>query len=120
MPKNYIKYKETALRNNCPECFSNSGLRLSFSQEIIENTFYTKATKNRKPSILCVQCETPIYPARWTDDIDRVVDYTYERAVPENIYFKLKPLSWVLIGTSTVLIALGIYLLLHPDFLYGN
>ena len=115
MPTTYKTFKETALRNNCPECFSNQGLVLSISQENVENAYIKKATLKRKPSIYCTSCDTPIYPARWTDDIDRIVDYWQERAIPPSVYNTLKPLSWILLAALALSIGLGIYLWLNPE-----
>ena len=36
----FITIKEYALKNHCPECFSNSGLHLLFKQRFIDTKFY--------------------------------------------------------------------------------
>lgn len=85
--------KQAALTNNCPECFSNEGLLLTFYQKHIENAWYKKATSEISDSIKCKNCNTIIYPVRWTDDIERVrAFYLKSIETPAN-YFKLTRLA---------------------------
>jgi len=95
--------EEVVLKNNCPECFNTEGLRLLFKQKFIENKFYKSMTSNVKQHIECRICNTIIYPVRWTDDIERVVEYHNKAFSPEKASTRLKKLSWIII----VLLVLG-------------
>jgi hypothetical protein len=44
MAEKLIDAKEVALKNNCPECYDNSGLRLTFRQKIKDTKFYKSIT----------------------------------------------------------------------------
>ena len=93
----YFTLKEVQLNNNCPECYSNEGLELTFKQRFIEHAFYRAITLETINEMHCNTCNTDIFPVRWTSDIEQVVAYQ-ERAVntkPKSL--KLKKLAWILI-----------------------
>lgn len=98
MDDKFITVKEVALKNNCPECFNNEGLHITFRQKFIENTFYKSITSNIKYDILCKTCNSNIYPVQWTDDIERVVEYQNKAFIPKKVSTNLKKLSWIIIG----------------------
>lgn len=97
MPINYIEYKKAKLPSNCPECFSTEGLTVIFSYRNQENKLYNRSTSQVKTRMHCTNCDTVIYPARWTEDIERVYEYNKKLAPPPEPYFKFKPLSLILL-----------------------
>jgi hypothetical protein len=107
MSQSLIIVKEVRLNNHCPECYSKKDLVLTFKQKFVENTFYKAFTNNIIHSLSCTKCNTEIFPVRWTDDIEQVVDYHIRATHPKPKSLKLKGLTWVLIVLLMV-IALGI------------
>lgn len=104
-----IILKEVRLNNHCPECYSNDDLTLTFSQKIVDNQFY-KANLQRITFLLsCKKCNSVIFPVRWTNDIEQVVDYHKRATNPKPKSLKLKKVTWVLL-LVIVLTALGIVL----------
>ncbi|WP_298900734.1 hypothetical protein [uncultured Psychroserpens sp.] len=100
----YFTLKEVQLNNNCPECYSNEGLQLTFKQRFVENAFYKAITGETIHEMYCNTCNTNIFPVRWTNDIEQVVAYQ-ERAIkakPQST--KLKKLAWILIIADALLI----------------
>jgi len=106
----YIHIKTESLNNHCPECFSTDGLQLNFSQKITETRFYKAVTNDVICELRCKVCDTDIFPVRWTNDIERVVDYKKKAFTPKPKSFKLKRLAWVLLIILDLLILLGILL----------
>lgn len=104
----FITLHTVSLNNNCPECFSKEGLELTFKQKFSETRFYKSITNETMSSLRCKVCETDLYPVRWTEDIDRVVEYHNKAFTPKPSSFKLKRLSWILIISIDLLIILGI------------
>ncbi|QLE00737.1 hypothetical protein HX109_03855 [Galbibacter sp. BG1] len=103
--------KQAALTNNCPECFSNEGLLLTFYQKHIENAWYKNATKDISDTIVCKNCKTDIYPVRWTDDIERVREFYLKTVDSPKTFFKLTQLSiFVMIGIVVTAIAIFIFM----------
>ncbi|WP_296316307.1 hypothetical protein [Winogradskyella sp. UBA3174] len=96
--------KETSLSNNCPECFSNSGLTLIFKQKIIDNLLYTSNSKETMCNMNCKNCNTEILPIRWTDDIERVIAYQKLSLILKPKTLKLKPLAWVIIALDLIIL----------------
>ncbi|NNE31624.1 MAG: hypothetical protein HKN40_04570 [Winogradskyella sp.] len=94
---NYFDLKETNLSNNCPECYSTNGLTLTYKQKIIDNVLYKANGTETVVKMHCKNCNSDIFPVRWTEDIERVVAYQ-DRALqlkPKSL--KIKPLGWFLI-----------------------
>lgn len=106
----FFTLKEARLNNNCPECYSNDGLQLTFKQKFTENAFYKAITKETSHEMHCTTCNTEIFPVRWTDDIERVVAYQQRAVQPKSKSIKLKPLAWVIIFLDLLILA-GIILL---------
>lgn len=110
----FFTLKEARLSNNCPECYSNDGLEITFKQKFTENAFYKAITKEIKHEMYCNICDTSIFPVQWSDDIERVVNYQQRAVQPKGNSIKLKPLAWVvivldlLILATVVLVATGI------------
>lgn len=104
----FITIKEFTLKNHCPECFSNNGLHLLFKQRFIDTKFYKSITSDTSFEMNCKTCNTTIYPARWTDDIERVVNYHQKAFTPKKTSFKLKKLSWLIIVFILIIIVASI------------
>jgi len=100
----FFTLKEVNLNNNCPECYSNSGLKLTFKQKIIETILYKSITTETTNEMHCLNCNTDIFPVRWTDDIERVVEYHKRAIQPKSKSVKLKPLAWILILIDLLLL----------------
>ncbi|TDU43163.1 hypothetical protein BXY82_0570 [Gelidibacter sediminis] len=108
MEDQFFTLREVELNNNCPECYSREGLQLTFKQRFIENSLYKAITKETAHSLFCKVCETPIFPVRWTDDIDSVFEYQQRASAPKPTSLKLKPLAWVLLIILVMLLLLGL------------
>ena len=108
-----ITIKEVSLNNNCPECYSNSGLQLTFKQKFKETSFYKTVTSETTEEIECKTCDTMIYPISWTNDIERVFNYHQRAFVAKKASVKLKKLAWILIGSGLLLIVLGFVFLIY-------
>ena len=114
MQDSLFTLKEFRLNNHCPECYSNEGLVLTFKQKFIENALYKAITHQTVYTLFCVNCNTDIFPVRWTDDIEQVVDYHIRATTPKSKSFKLKKMAWILIIALILIISGGVY------FWYGN
>ncbi len=108
MKAKYFTLHSVALNNNCPECYSREGLKLTYKQQFKENRFYRSITSNTISQLKCSVCETDIFPIRWTKNIERVVEYHNKALTPKSRSFKLKKLAWILIITIDTLILLGV------------
>ncbi|WP_298340099.1 hypothetical protein [uncultured Algibacter sp.] len=106
MAEKLIDAKEVALKNNCPECYDNSGLRLTFRQKIKDTKFYKSITSEISHEIICLKCNSIIYPVQWTDDIDRVFEYQKKAFTPKKASTYIKKASWVAIISAFVLLTL--------------
>jgi len=104
-----IVLKEVQLNNHCPECYSKEDLMLTFKQRFVENRFFKAFTEHITHSLSCRKCNSEIFPVRWTDDIEQVVEYHIRGTNPKPKSLKLKKTAWVLILTI-VIIFLGILL----------
>tara|TARA_R110000796_G_scaffold31185_22_gene82959 strand:- start:232 stop:588 length:357 start_codon:yes stop_codon:yes gene_type:complete len=100
----FFTLKQARISNNCPECYSNDSLELTFKQKLSETQFYKSITNDIVSEICCLNCDVQIFPIRWTDDIEQVVDY-HKRGLnskPKSV--KLKPISWAVITFFTVIL----------------
>jgi len=104
MSKKFLTIKEVALNNNCPECFNNEGLKLTFKQLFKETTFYKSLTQKMAYEIACKKCDSIIYPIQWTDDIERVFSYQKKAFEAKKSSFKFKKIFWVVLITLTLII----------------
>jgi hypothetical protein len=93
----FFTLKEARLGNNCPECYSNDSLELTFKQKLSETKFYKAITEDTTCELQCLNCEEKIFPIRWTDEIERVVDYHKRGLKTKPKSIKLKPMSWALV-----------------------
>lgn len=103
--------KEAEITNNCTECF-NQGLKLTFYQKHTFNAFFHKTTNEVTHKIECNKCGSVIYPAKWTDDIERVFNYYNKLVMPDrkSIRFTLLFYSLLLIFLMTVGVLIYLYL----------
>ena len=108
MEAKYFTLHSVLLNNNCPECYSREGLELTFKQRFKENRFYKSISNDTISHLKCSNCETDIFPVRWTNDIERVVEYHNKAFTPKASSFKLKKLSWVLMIIFDTLIILAL------------
>lgn len=104
MDEKFFTLREVELNNNCPECYSREGLKLTFKQRFIETYFYKAISKETSFSMFCHVCSTMIFPVRWTDDIERVFNYQQRASPSKPTSFKLKTISWVLIGILVAIV----------------
>lgn len=105
----YFTIKEVRLNNNCPECFSQDELWLTIKQKSTENAFYKAVTEETNHSLFCKKCSTEIFPIRWTDEIEQVVEYHMRSADTKPKTILLKKITWFLI-LAIVVILLGVIL----------
>lgn len=115
MQDKLILIKEVILNNNCPECYSNKGLNLSFKQQFVETKFHKSITTEIKHEIICQTCNTIIYPVQWTDDIERVVAYQKRAFIPKKASTYLKKTSWIIIGIALAIIITTVSILLYTN-----
>jgi len=99
-----ITTKEVSLNNNCPECFSMEGLKLTFKQKFIETKFLKSLAQDFSTQLNCNTCKTIIYPVNWTKDIDRVYEYQIKAFKPKKAFRKFKSLFWIIIGIVVALV----------------
>lgn len=105
----FFTLKEARLSNNCPECYANDSIELTFKQKFIENAFYKAIANEVTTEMHCHNCNTQIFPIQWTDDIERVVDYQNRAVQPKPKSIKLKTLAWVVV-LITLLLLVGVIL----------
>lgn len=101
----FFTLKEVSLNNNCPECYSNTDLKLTFKQKLTETLLYKAITNETRTEMFCASCNTKIFPISWNDAIDRVVAYHYRALTLKPKSVKLKVLAWVTIGLVLILVA---------------
>ncbi|TWO31366.1 hypothetical protein E1J38_013935 [Seonamhaeicola sediminis] len=115
MKESFVILKQVSLKNNCPECYNNNGLQLSFHQKIVETKFYKSITSNVNHSLKCLVCNTTIYPVQWTDDIERVFEYQQKTIEPKKTSKYLKKASWVAILLFILLMVIITFLAIYPS-----
>lgn len=89
--------EQKIIANNCPECFANDALSLTFYQQCTEGSFFKRTTDEITNTLKCTKCNTDIYPVRWTEDIERVYEFYLKSIQPNKPSFKLTKISYVLI-----------------------
>ena len=103
MEESFITLKEVPISNNCPECFNNTGLKIIYKQKFVETPFYKSITDTITYDILCENCQTTIYPERWTEEIDRVVEYQTKALSSKKASTSLKKLTWILVSSALLI-----------------
>ncbi|WP_299553450.1 hypothetical protein [Seonamhaeicola sp.] len=114
MSESFINLKEVVLKNNCPECFNNEGLRLTFQQKIVETKFYRSVTSDVSHILECKVCNSIIYPVQWTDAIERVFEYQQKAIQPKKPSKYLKQASWIAILLFALVIIVITVLAIYP------
>ncbi|RAJ14966.1 hypothetical protein [Olleya aquimaris] len=105
MSEKLITIKSVNLNNHCPECFSKTGLQITFKQRFVETAFYKSITKDVDTEMHCTVCNTKIYPSQWTDDIERVYDYQMKAFQPKKASKKYKGLFWIILVATVAITA---------------
>lgn len=103
-----VVIKEAALTNNCPECF-NKDLKLTFYQRHRYSSFVHKVTNELTHKIKCNKCGSDIYPAQWTDDIERLFVYYEKTVTPEKSSLTFTALFYG-IGILAILLSIAAFL----------
>lgn len=91
--------KKAMLTNNCPECF-NGKLTLTFYQKISEGILFKKLHSTIISKIVCNTCKSIIYPVKWTEDIERVVEYYQKTLMPIKGKIKFTGLFYIIVLTA--------------------
>lgn len=99
------KINEFTLANNCPECYAQDAMVLTFYQKQVENNFFEKITTGIDHSIICGKCKQSIYPVKWTNDIERVYDFYYKTLEPKSSFKLTKTAIWLFILLGLLIIA---------------
>lgn len=100
----FITIKEVRLNNNCPECFSKDGLKLTFKQKFVETKFSKSITSEINQDIICETCNSTIYPVNWHDDLERIFEYHKKTLIPKNPSRYYKKSFWAIIIPVLVVI----------------
>ncbi len=117
MKENLKEIKQATLANNCPECYANDTLSLTFYQKNVKSAFFKRATDEISNSIICQKCNSTIYPVQWTEDIERVYDFYFKSLEPEKPSFKLTGLSkWLIIIAVLIVAAIIIAINFQVEF----
>jgi len=104
-----VVIKEADITNNCPECF-NQDMKLSFYQKHIISKLFHKTTSEVTHQVKCNTCNSFIYPAKWTDDIEKIFDYYQKMVTPERASVKFTKFFYLIIVLLIILAGLGFYL----------
>lgn len=99
---------EVELKNNCPECFNNDGLVLSFIQKEKENIWFRKAAKDLQSKLYCMICKTQIFPVRWDEHIERVYEYYKKLVVPKPTRTHYKKRFWITLSVGILILTAGL------------
>ena len=99
-----ITVKEVTLKNNCPECYNNSGMTLTFKQRFIETTFYKRITNDITHTIFCNTCQSIIYPVQWDEHIERVFKYQQKAFIPKKPTRQFKKTAWIIFSIVSILL----------------
>lgn len=105
MRESFFTIKQVTLNNHCPECYSTEGLSLTFKQKFVEAKLYKAISKETTYNLFCNNCNTVIYPSRWTDDIELVFAYQEKATTPKPTSYKLTQLGWITTGVGGLLLA---------------
>lgn len=103
------------LKNNCPTCYGNDGMEFTFTQDEKENALWNKPDAVIKEILYCHNCKTTIYPVNWTDDIELVYEYNKKLAETHRHHLRVKPLAYILLFGSVIVIAALVYFLLNSS-----
>lgn len=99
------------LNNNCPECFKDDGLELTFSETEQKRTLGRKET-TFNDTLYCHSCKHTIYPVNWTPDIEKVYEYHKKQAVLTQPATGRQPLLYGLIVLGVLIFIAALFFLL--------
>ncbi len=109
MNTEHIVLKEAPLHNNCPECYANDGLILTFTQQKTTSKFMTLHSKEAVGNLKCTKCGSNIFMGRWTDEIEQVYKYHQKTIVLPTTGKKFTQLFYgLVIGGLCILVGGGI------------
>lgn len=109
------KIEQKIITNNCPECFANDSLLLTFFQKCTKSPFIRRTTAEITNTLKCTKCNTDIYPISWTEDIERVYDFYLKTTNPHKVSFKLTKLFYLVLFVGILLITLAVLAMLFPE-----
>lgn len=107
-----IVIQEAELTNNCPECF-NQDLSLKFFQKHSYGKLYHRTTGEVTHEIRCNKCNSIIYPVKWTEDIERSIDYYRKIVVPSRASIRFTTLFFAILVILICIAAAGVYMFLE-------
>jgi predicted nucleic acid-binding Zn ribbon protein len=115
MTKEKLKsIQEAELTNNCPECF-NQDMTLTFYQKHVYGRLYHRITSEISHELRCNKCGSPIYPVKWTDDIERTFEYYQKLLRPERASVRFTMLFYALLLILIAIIAALVYLWMNNN-----
>ncbi len=117
MSNNRKVFQEATLSSNCPECYSNNSLLYTVFQKEVNNLWFYKRTDELSEEIVCQKCETPIYPVRYTDDIERVKAFYLKTMGTPETSFRMKAMTYITIALILIALA-GAYLFVEQPELF--
>ncbi len=74
---------------------------------------YHKITAEVTHQIKCNKCGSTIYPAQWTDDIERIFNYYQKMAVPEKSAVRFTKLFYAVLLLLLFAVAGAAYLFME-------
>jgi len=98
------------INNNCPRCFSASGMVFSFIQNQKENKWVIITAKEIHEELFCQHCSQVIYPGLWDRAIERVYAYQKKCFTPMSAGIQLKKKAKTILGLGVLTLFLGISL----------
>jgi len=99
-----------SLKNNCPICYTNNGLEITFVQKEIENWYSVRNGKEILETIYCKNCENKIYPVNWNEHIEKTFSYHKKQAIPRSSRLQLKTKGYTILIGISIAIVLASYL----------
>jgi len=99
------------LKNNCPVCYTDNGMQLSFFQIEKETRYFLKSDKEIQGSIFCSNCNQSIYPIQYTKDMELVYDYHSKKVEAIKPKYKFKTPVFIFLGIGVFSI-ISVFLLL--------
>ena len=117
MKAEYKILKEANLTNNCPVCYANDGMVISFKQKNLKSGLMLRTLKEVEDKIECSKCQSHIYPSLWTKDIELVYDYHRKTVVPSTGRISFTPLFYTIVVILFIIAAGAILYLKNPDLL---
>lgn len=99
---------KTALKSNCPECYTTEGLTLEFYQPYVNNSWFKRFLNELSAKMHCTKCETEIFPVSWTPDIERLYEYHKKSTKMRASRYYWKTLTLVVAGLVIALVVIAV------------